>query len=144
MVESMIDAARSDWPTFLDISEPIDIDWIDAFDKFHDKRRVGRLIKSSKPDDFSNDFLVQCCEFGAVLGYVLLSTQPNLHWVYDSPYWETSVFDPQTGYLCYVFHWAIKKFSSYGVDDGFKAKVLACSEMIQKERQGHHFCVGDS
>ena len=136
MVEGMIDAARGDWPTFLKVSEPVNIDWIDEFDKFHDKRCIKALMKSSKSDDFSNDFVVRCCEFGAVLGHVLMSFQPNLHWVYDYPYWESSVFDPETGNIIPVFHWAIKKFSSYGIDDGFKAKVLACSQMIQRERKG--------
>lgn len=136
MVDKMIDAARGDWPTFLPVSEPIDIGWIDAFDKFHDRDCVKALMKASKPDDFANDFLVRCGEFGAVLGHVLLTTQPNLHWVYDQPYWESYVFDPDVGQIVPVFHWSIKKFSSYGIDDGFKGKLLACSEMIERERAG--------
>lgn len=136
MVEGMIDAARGDWPIYLEVSEPINIEWIDKFDTFHDKRCIKALMKSSKPDNFSNDFLVRCCEFGAVLGHILITTQPNLHWIYDFPYWESSVFDPETGQIFPVFHWAIKKFSSYGIDDGFKAKLLACSQLIQRERRG--------
>jgi len=136
LVEGILDAARTDWPTFLAVSEPVDIEWIDTFDKFYDKRRVKALIRSSKPASLSNDLVVHCCEFGVVLGHMLLSTQPNLHWVYNWPYWESSVFDPQTGLLFAVFHWAIKKFSSYGIDDGFKAKLLFCSEMIERERVG--------
>ena len=138
MVESMIVASRSDWPSFISVSEPIDIAWIDAFDKCHDKSCVKALMKSSRPDDFSNDFFVRCCEFGAVLGHVLLTTRPNLHWVYDHPYWESYVFDPEVGQVIPVFHWAIKKFSSYGIDDGFKAKIIACSQVIQQERDGQH------
>jgi hypothetical protein len=143
MVDGMIDAARLDWPTFLALSAPVDIEWIDAFDRFHNRRRVNALIKSSRPDDFSSDFLVRCCEFGAVLGHVLLATQPNLHWVYDWPYWESAVFDPETGQIVAVFHWAIKKFSSYGIDDGFMAKLLACSNMIERERRGQQRIQGE-
>jgi hypothetical protein len=136
MVDKMIEAANTDWPTFLSVSPPIDIQWINEFDRFHDKRRVKALIKSSKPDDFSNEFIVRCCEFGAVIGHVLLKTQPNLYWIYDWPYWESSVFDPETCQVVAVFHWAIKKFSSYGINDGFKAKLLACSDMLRKNREG--------
>jgi len=138
MVDGMVEAARRVWPSFLCVSEPIDLGWIDAFDQFYVKHRVKDLMKSSKPGDFSNDFVVRCCEFGAMLGHVLLTIQPNLHWVYDWPYWESSVFDPETGQIIAVYHWSIKKFSSYGIDDGYKAKLLACSNLIAKERQGQH------
>ena len=109
-VTTMINAAREDWPNMFDVAEPIDIDWIDAFDRYHDKKRVKAILKQSDPNDFSNDFIVRCCEFGAVLGHVMTSTQPNLHWIYDWPYWESSIFDPESGRTIAVFHWAIKKF----------------------------------
>ena len=30
-----------------------------------------------------------------------------------------------------VFHWAIKKFSTYGIDDGFADKPQVCVQMLQ-------------
>ncbi len=58
----------------------------------------------------------------------------GLMWLYDWPYWESSIYDPQTGQLFPVFHWAIKKFSCYGINDGFKDKLLMCSQMIEDDR----------
>jgi hypothetical protein len=136
MVDDMIEAAKEDWPSFLPVSEPIDINWVDKFDLFYGEGGVLELLENSDPEDFSNDFLIMVCEFGAVLGHVLISMQPNLHWVYDWPYWESSVMDPETGNIIPVFHWAIKKFSSYGIDDGYKAKLMVCSKMIEEARSG--------
>jgi hypothetical protein len=67
VVDEMLVAARGDWPTFLSVAEPLDMRWIDAFDRFHSKRCVKALMKSSDPANFSNDFLVRCCEFGTAL-----------------------------------------------------------------------------
>ena len=101
------------------------------------KSQFKTLMKEANPKDFNNAFLVMTCEFGAVLGEVLARQLPGLHWLIDWPYWESSIFDPQTGQVVAVFHWAIKKFSSYGIDDGFKAKTLACVDVIRKERAGN-------
>ena len=135
MVFGMIEASREDWPSYLPVSGPMDNQWIDAFDKHHNKSCIKKLIKASDPTDFSNELIVRCCEFGAVIGSVMIETLPGLHWVYDWPYWDSSIFDPDAGMLVYVFHWSIKKFSSYGIDDGFSAKLVACCRSIEEERQ---------
>jgi len=134
IVNNMITAAEADWPSFLPVSMPMGIQWIDEFDKYHNKQRVKAVMKMSDPSDFSNELFVRCCEFGAVIGYVMVETLPGLQWVYDWPYWESSILDPESGTFISVFHWAIKKFSSYGIDDGFKAKIIACCKMIGEER----------
>ena len=83
MVASMFDAARGDWPTYLDLTEPVDVTWVDAFDRFHDRERVRAILKVSMPEDFASDLIVSCCEFGAVIGHVLIESSTNLHWIYD-------------------------------------------------------------
>lgn len=130
-VARMLDAAREDWPGYLTISEPVDIRWVDAFDTYYDKSRVKDLVKRSSPDDFGNDYVVIACEFGAVLGHVLKQHLPRLQWIAGNPYWESALFDPESGNIVAVFHWAIKKLSSYGIDDGFAAKVQACLDVLQ-------------
>lgn len=134
MVASMVDASVGDWPAFLDVAEPVNETWVDAFDRYYDVRRIKALMKASKPDDFSNDFLVRCCEFGAVLGHVLRQRHPDLEWLYGWPYWESALYDRSTGLVIAVFHWAIKRFSSYGVDDIYVQKLEMCTEMIQRQR----------
>lgn len=134
MVDGMIEAAQGDWPKYLPITKPIDIRWIDEADKYYDTGRVKALMKRSDPGDFSNEFLIVCCEFGAILGHVLVATLPNLHWAYGWPYWESSIFDPESGVVIPPFHWAIKKFSRDGIDDGFAAKIHACVELIESDR----------
>ena len=59
---------------------------------------------------------------------------PRLAWIPSRPYWETSIFDAETGNIIPVFHWAIKKFSTYGIDDGFAAKLQVCVQMLQDEQ----------
>ena len=43
------------------------------------------------------------------------------------------MFDPKTGTVIAVFHWAIKKLSEYGVDDGYAAKTKACLQFLEDE-----------
>jgi hypothetical protein len=106
------------------------------FDRYYDLEHVENVVRLSDPDDFSNDYLVLICEFGAVLGHVMMELLPGLDWMPSWPYWESAVFDSQTGTLVPVFHWAIKKFSIYGIDDGFAEKVRACVQILRDRRLG--------
>jgi hypothetical protein len=131
-IQTMVDAATEDWPGFLLISPPVTLDWIDAFDKYYTRREIVKVINKSDPSDYSNDYVVLCCEFGAVLGQSLIGLNPRLFWLPEYPYWETPIFDPRSGSVINVFSWAVKKMSEYGVDDRFKAKVLKCLELIDE------------
>lgn len=130
-VEVMLEAARGDWPTYLAVAEPIDLAWVRAFDAYYDKKRVRALVDRSQPDEFDNDYLVIACEFGAVLGTILQAKVDRLQWLAGRPYWESSMFDPQTGNVIPVFHWAVKKLSGYGLNDGFADKVEACARVLR-------------
>lgn len=132
-ISTMQQTARSDWPTFLAVSSPIGTEWIHAFDQHFDSKRVSELIAISDPADFSNDFLVTVCQFGAVLGLAMQQTEPRLQWVAEWPYWESSLYDPATGYIIPPFHWAIKKFSEYGIDDGYTDKIGCLIEALNSQ-----------
>ena len=134
-VSSMRSAATDDWPTYLKISAPTSLQWIAAFDSYYDRDAVQKVVARSRPSNFSNDYVVLCCELGAVLGEVLLQQNQRLQWLYDWPYWESAIFDPDTGFKVNVFHWAIKKMSDYGVADGLVAKIQACLQRIEKNSQ---------
>jgi hypothetical protein len=130
-VETMRKAASGDWPTYLFVREPIDLAWIEKFDTHYDLARVEDLARQSDPANFANDYLVIVCEFGAVLGSVMRELLPRVTWLASWPYWESSIYDSKTGALIPVFHWAIKKFSTYGIDDGFAEKLQACVQMLK-------------
>lgn len=131
-VETMLKAARGDWPRYLAVSGEINLTWIEAFDRHYNRKRIKEVIDRSDPGDFSNDYLVICCEFGAVLGHVMMRECPRLRLLPDWPYWESAIFDPKSGSVVPVFHWAIKKMSDYGWDDGFTAKVKVCLDMMNR------------
>jgi hypothetical protein len=133
-ISAMIEAAEEDWQNYLKVYGKLSLDWIEAFDEYHDRKRIQDVIDRSDPANFTNDYVIVCCEFGAALGHVLQSLQPRLVWLPDWPYWESSVFDPKTGSVLPVFHWAVKKMSEYGVDDGFAEKVQACIQLLDKPR----------
>ena len=132
MVDAMLHAATSDWPESIGVSGTPSSGWIDTFDNHYDRRRVTEVVASAAPAEFDNELVVLCCEFGTVLGEVLRTEAPTLEWLYDWPYWESSLYDPDHGMRINVFHWAIKKFSDYGVDDGFRAKVLQVRDLVRR------------
>ena len=131
-VAEMADAARADWPTYLKVDDVVSVEAIDAFDCHWTRPRIAEVIRSSDSSDFANEYLVLCCELGAVLGEVMRLALPSLEWLYSDPYWESSLWYAPTGGRIPPFHWAIKKMSSYGVDDGLRPKLLAGVESVQR------------
>jgi hypothetical protein len=125
-VRAIFAAARTDWKASLGVTAPVSMAWVDAFDRHYDAKRVATVIRSSDRADFANEYLVLCCELGAVLGEVMLRRNRRLAWLLEWPYWESAVFDSKTGHVIPVFHWAIKKMSGYGVEDGLAAKLECC------------------
>ncbi len=131
-IATMIDAVKADFPTYLEVTGDPSIDWIHAFDSYYNEKRIKALIKESDPKDFSNLYFVSCCEFGALIGHVFTQYRDGLEWLPDWPYWESGILDTNAGVRIHVFHWAIKKLSSYGVDDGYRAKFLATINLIDR------------
>ena len=126
----MINAARGDWQEYLPVNGEIDIQWVKAFDTYYDRKRVSDVIARSDPKDFGCDYIVLCCEFGAVMGHVMRLLQPGLVWYLDWPYWDSMLLDPKSGNVIPVFHWAIKKMSGYGIEDGFADKIKKCLDIL--------------
>jgi hypothetical protein len=130
-IAGMVEAARGDWPGYLPVVGGPSHAWIEAFDEYWTAERVHELFGRSNPSDFGNDLVVTACEFGAVLGYVMREAVPQLEWLPDWPYWESGLLDVPSGYRINVFHWAIKRFSEYGLEDGYGAKVAKCLELVR-------------
>jgi hypothetical protein len=127
----MHDAAANDWPTYLDVTGPISLEWIGAFDRYYDRPAIQRLIDRSDPTDQSNDYVIIAIEFGAVMGKLLLDRLPGSGWLCEWPYWESAVYVPARGTRINVFTWAVKKLSEYGWDDGFVAKINAVPAVLE-------------
>ena len=128
---TMRNSYKQDFQNFIEF-EKLNLDVIDAIDKAFGKREVKELIKDSDPKDFGNDYLVLVCEFGLALGDLFVETG-KFEWLYSYPYFHSIVVNPDTGNGVTVFDWAVKKFSSYGIDDGFKAKFLTAIQIIDEE-----------
>ena len=131
-LEAILEAARLDWRDDFGVSGEPSVEWIEVFDRRYDRETVRKVIESSDPEDFANRVVVLCCEFGALLGDVLVRANGELEWTYEWPYLESALVHRARGLRINTFHWAIKKFSEYGLDDNFKAKVGCCLEEIAK------------
>ncbi len=133
-IEEIYQAAKEDWPDFLGVKDEVSLDWVEAFDQYFDKEKVAELLENSDPEEFSNELVVLSCELGAVIGNSMIQEDPELKWMADCPYWESAIYDIRTGFRVNVFHWAIKKFSSYEHKDGIKARILQCLEDIKNSQ----------
>lgn len=131
-IEVITQSAQTDWTRTLNLTGSVDLSWIQQIDEHYRPKRIAELLMNSNPEDFSNDYLVTCCEFGALLGRVIKGLQPRLFWLPEWPYWESSLVDPASGSVIPVFHWAIKKMSSYGWDDGFAEKIEMCLDLLDQ------------
>lgn len=130
-IANMVEAATADYQDIVHFDK-LDLKVIDAVDKHYDRKRIKSILNSSDPSDFDNDYLVTVGEFGAALGH-LFCQRPGFGWLYSHPYYHSIVVHRDTGYAITVFDWAVKKFSEYGVDDGFAAKFDMAIESIEQQ-----------
>lgn len=127
-MDKMEAAALGDYQSIFP-SDALTTDLLDAVDKYYDRARIADLIKRSDPTDFSNDYLVSIGQFGVMLGK-LFEEKEGFRWLYSAPYFNSIIVHTPTGFALPVFDWAVKKFSEYGVDDGFRAKLNAAQEAV--------------
>jgi hypothetical protein len=130
-VQQMFEAAAKDWKGLLGVEGTPSVGWLREFDRHFQRRQIQETIRRSDPQEYDNDYLVLCCELGSVLGTVLLAREPRLSWLYDWPYWESPLYDRETRSRINVFHWAVKKMSEYGVEDGLVDKLDASRGFLQ-------------
>ena len=129
-IEVITDAALQDYQ-FIIQSNKLTYEVLDAVDKYHDRKLILEIIKESDPNNFSNSYLIAICEFGATLGH-LFNDLEGFGWLYSYPYFHSIIVHKETGFGITVFDWAVKKFSEYGVEDGYVAKLHAALEGIEK------------
>lgn len=112
--------------------EDLNLDIINAVDNAYNIQEVKALIKSSDPKNFENQYLLTVCEFGVALGDLFVKSG-KFNWLYSSPFFHSVVVNPETGQAITVFDWAVKKFSSYGIEDGYKWKFIKAMELIEDD-----------
>ena len=105
--------------------------WIDVFDRRYDWQAVQELIARSDSHQPNNEYVRLGVEFGAVLAVIFKRFVPDLRWSYELPFWESPLYDARPETDLHIFHWAIKKLSDYGVEDGYAAKVCACLQWLR-------------
>jgi hypothetical protein len=130
-IQDVANQALTDYQNIIKSSR-LDLTVVDAVDKYYDRKKVVRLLKESDPKDINNVYLKTVCQFGAMLGY-LLSQNDEFGWIYAQPYFHSIVVHKKAGYAVPVFDWAVKKFSSDGIDEGFAAKYIAMVKTIQRQ-----------
>ncbi len=129
-IEKLVLAARHDFSDIYE-SERLDLDYLDKIDRHFNRKKINKIIEVSNPEDFSNEYFVTVCEFGSILGK-LLTTVKDFDWLYSYPYFNSIIVHSETGLAIPVFDWAIKKFSEYGVEDGYVKKVNAALQKIKE------------
>ncbi|PVY40946.1 hypothetical protein [Pontibacter virosus] len=127
------DAALQDYQNIIE-ADRLSLEVLDKVDRYYDKAAVAQIIKESDPKDYSNQYLVSVCEFGATLGY-LFNQSSEFGWLYSYPYFHSIIVHKETGFGITVFDWAVKKFSEYGIEDGFVAKFHAAINGIEDHQK---------
>ena len=133
-LRDITEAAVKDLGPLLGARPPFTTVWLEAFDAHFDRTAVNRAIQTSNARDYTNGYLLLCCETGALLGRLLQQFEPCLQWAPDWPYWESALFDPQSGAVINPFHWAVRRMSEQGADDPLAAKVASCVAWLQERR----------
>jgi hypothetical protein len=65
----------------------------------------------------------------------LFNQLEGFEWLYSHPYYHSIIVHSETGFGTTVFDWAVKKFSEYGVEDGFVAKYHAALHAISEHKE---------
>jgi hypothetical protein len=124
------DAALADLPRLLKVTGSPGLDWLDALENHFTPDRLQELLRGSNPEKIDNPYFVICCETGALIGHLMQQQWPQLRWLGDFPYFESSLFDLNAKAMFPVFHWAVKSLSG---DDRhpLKAKIKASIDFLR-------------
>ena len=132
-IDSLVAHVNAAWPTRYSVVPPVGILWVRAFDQHFTPTAVRRLVSASAPANPSSPYVRGALEFGVVLALTFRTYVPDLEWSYEQPVFDSALYDRHTETRIHVFHWAIKKLSSYGVSDGYPQKVCACHQWLRGE-----------
>jgi len=131
-VDAMGQACEADWQNLLKLTPAVSLAGIAAYDAWCTPAQLEGILKNSAPNNFSNPYLILCCECGAAVGEVLQRENPQLQWIYDWPYWDSFLFDLNTMTKFHVFHWAVKRMSSDGEEFALKDIVDGALDYLSK------------
>jgi len=130
-IERTTQAALADFPLILSKAGEPTLEWLDALETHFTPEKIQELLRASNPDKMDNPYFVLCCETGALIGVLLQQQWPQLKWLGDFPYFESSLFDLNAKVMFPVFHWAVKSLSG-DERHPLKEKVLAAVKFLQE------------
>ncbi len=104
-------AALADLPGLLGVQGDPSLEWLDALERWMSPERLRGLLRGSDPASPDNNWLLLCCETGALIALLLEAHWPALRWIPDAPYFESALFDLNAKLRIPVFHWAVKALS---------------------------------
>lgn len=108
---TMTEAALEDLRALCGIEGELSPEDLARIEDHFSSELVLEVIRGSRPDELNNNWLVLSCELGAFVAWSLMRTQPRLQWLPAWPYWDSALFDLNTGLQIPVFHWAFKFMS---------------------------------
>ena len=132
-ISQMEDGIDHDWPKLLSVEGEFSMAWLDHYQARFNEEEIANIIRGSQPSEFSNNLLVLTCQLGVAISKVLRMECPRLQWLYEAPYWDSSLFDLNTMTRLNGFHWAIRAMSSECAEQKLSEKVRASVEFLLKE-----------
>ena len=123
-------AALSDLPALLGRSGEPESAWLDALAAKATPAQLQAWLQSSNPENPQNNYLLLCCELGALLAVLLQRQHPGLRWIEDLPYFESCLFDLNRRIRIPVFHWAVKALSG-DAEPPLREKTGAALKFLQ-------------
>lgn len=121
---------KAEWPSSLIVRPPLDMPWLDAFDRYWTRSRIRQLLEGN-PELVRTELRSHCGQLGTAFADVLTNQASRLVWHYREPFWESVLYDPAYDVCVNIFHWAIKRFSDYGADDESRGKVLMAVNLLR-------------
>jgi hypothetical protein len=125
-------AALADIPQLLKVSGEPTLEWLDKLETYLSPEKIQELLRNSNPEKMDNPYFVLCCETGALIGHLLQKQWPQLKWLGDFPYFESSLFDLNAKVRFPVFHWAVKTMSGDELHP-LKEKVHASVDYLREK-----------
>ena len=132
-LDIMVESAVQDWEKLLGKPTMNYQCALSGIHKCYNQSTVTKLLKGEKENEVDGDVFITAIEIGVICGKVIIELNRNWGWIPCMPYWESPLYHSKSGCIANVFHWGVKKLSSYAVEDDLYGKCLACNEVAEKE-----------
>lgn len=84
---------------------------VDAIDTAFQRQLLEKVVRRSEPGDQESEYCSLVCEFGALIGDLIVHSDDRCEWFFCWPIWDSCVRREDLDRFFPVFHWCIKRFS---------------------------------